>query len=141
VVLYIQDKGNEQTPNKEENKMTEIAKIIEQGQYEVYGIRVDETIKYSVGDICNNSHQWWQDEPFDGCDFKYDEDMQCWDGGELDGTCALQVTADDLEDVLAKSEMYFGENVTLIAGNCYEEGNDIGEVIIENAKVLAIINL
>lgn len=73
-------------------------------------------------------------------ELEYNEDMQAWDGGELQGTCALLVEcADDLEEILEQSSMYLGDNVTLIAGNSYEGGNDIGEAIIENAVVLAIV--
>ncbi len=114
-----------------------LKEIIDMEEYEFYGVRVDETIKYNIGDICYNSHQWWQDDPEDGSE--YNEEQHCWDGGELDGTCCLQVTEENLEDVIKKSEMYFGENVTLIAGNYAEGGNDIGEIIISDAKVIAIV--
>lgn len=120
-------------------KIEELRKIIEKEEYNCYGIRIDYDMVYKVGDICENSHQWWQDCP-EETELEYNEDMQAWDGGELSGTCALHVEcADDLEDILKKSNMYFGDNVTLIAGSSFENGNDIGEVIIENAVVLAII--
>lgn len=115
----------------------EIKNIIQKDEYEVYGIRVDSDLKYNVGDICYNSHQWWQDEPYENCDFEYNEDVEAWDGGELSGTCALLVTAENVEEILEKSKMYFGDYVTLIAGKAYESGNDLGEIIIENARVLA----
>ena len=117
--------------------MRDVRKLIEQCDYDYYGIRVDADIKYNVGDICNNSHNWWQDDPEDGS--KYNADMQCWDGGELDGTCCLAVTPETFEKVLQKSNMYFGEHVTLIAGDYADCGNDIGELIIKDAKVIAII--
>lgn len=115
----------------------EIKNIIQEGEYDVYGIRVDDVMKYSIDDICYNSHQWWQDEPYEDCDLEYNKDMGCWDGGELSGTCALLVSEENIEETLKKSKMYLGDYVTLIAGNTYEYGNDDGEVIIGNARVLA----
>lgn len=116
----------------------ELKEIIEKAEYECYGIRVDYDRIYRVGDTCENSHQWWQDDPEDGSE--YNEDMQAWDGGELPGTCALRVNnPDNLEEVVKKSKMYPGAEVTLIAGDVFEGGNDIGEVIIESAKVLAVL--
>lgn len=121
------------------NMIDQIRGIILKGEYEVYGIRVDYDLAYSVGDTCNNSHQWWYDEPCENCDLEYNEDMLCWDGGELPGTCALEVTEEDVDEILKNSEMYFGDHVTLIAGDSYEAGNDLGEVIIDKAKVLLVI--
>lgn len=127
------------TGQAENKEMTieEIKTLIKKSEYEVYGIRVDDNVKYNVGDTCYKSHQWWQDEPYEDCDLEYNEDMSCWDGGELPGTCALLVTEKNVEKILKQSEMYIGDYVTLIAGNVYELGNDIGEIIIENAIVLA----
>lgn len=126
----------------DKKEIEELRKIIEKEEYNCYGIRVDYDMVYKVGDICENSHQWWQDCPEDPeeTELEYNEDMQAWDGGELQGTCALLVEcADDLEEILEQSNMYLDDNVTLIAGNSYEGGNDIGEAIIENAVVLAIV--
>lgn len=116
----------------------DIRNIINGEEYEFYGIRVDSCNKYNVGDVCENSHQWWQDDPEDGSE--YNEDNHLWDGGELDGTCCLKVSADDIESVIKTAERsYFGNNVTLIAGDYAEGGNDNGELIISNAKVLYVI--
>lgn len=115
----------------------EIKDIIEAGEYDVYGLRIDEGMIYKVGDTTENSHQWWQDDPED--DSEYNEDLGLWDGGELNGTCAIEVTEDNIESALEMIKQYFGEHITLIAGYGYEYGNDNGEVIIEDAKVLAVI--
>lgn len=120
-------------------RVQEIKEIIRKNEYECYGIRVDYDVKYNVGDICYKSHQWWQDDPGEETGMEYNDEQGAWDGGELSGTCALLATVDDVEEVIDKSKMYFGDNITLIAGNIYEAGNDCGEVIIENAEVLAII--
>lgn len=42
-----------------------------------------------------------------------------------------------MEDV----ESYNGKYLYLIAGNDYSEGNDINEIIIENAKVIKILEM
>ena len=117
----------------------EIKEIIEKGEYDCYGIRGEYGVRYNVGDICYNSHQWWQDDPGEESGMDYNEDMQCWDGGELSGTCAFKATNDNIEKIIEKATREFGENVILIAGNGYEYGNDIGEVIIEDAIVLGVI--
>lgn len=112
--------------------------IINEDEYEFYGIRVDSCIKYNVGDSCENSHQWWQDDPEDGSE--YNSENHLWDGGELNGTCCLRVSSDDIENVLnIAKKRYFGNNITLIAGDYAESGNDNGELIIECAKVIYII--
>ena len=116
----------------------QIKEIIEKAEYEVYGVRGDDGIVYSVGDICERSRQWWQDDPGEEAGLEYNEDMQCWDGGELPGTCALEVDAENVAEMIEPAGLY-GEHITLIAGNIYEGGNDIGEIIIEDARVLAVI--
>lgn len=117
----------------------QIREIIKKDEFEVYGIRVDENKLYEVGDTCYTSHQWWYDDPGEESGLEYNESMGMWDGGELSGTCALAVNEDDIEDVLEQSKAYYGDNISLIAGNDYEIGYDIGEVIIREAKVIAII--
>lgn len=116
----------------------EIKKIINDEEYDFYGIRVDSCNKYNVEDICENSHQWWQDDPEDGSE--YNEDNHLWDGGELNGTCCLKVESESIEEIIKTAEKaYFGDNITLIAGDYAEGGNDSGEIIIEDAKVLYVI--
>lgn len=91
-----------------------------------------------MGDICEKSHQWWQDDPEDGSE--YNEENHLWDGGEMNGTCCLKVSDGDIESVIKTAEKsYFGDSITLIAGDYAEGGNDNGELIIENAKVLYVI--
>lgn len=122
--------------------LEEMKNIIDEEDFSVYGIRVDEEITYSVGDICYNSRQWLQDCPEDPeeTELEYNKDLGCWDCGELPGTCALQVkSVEELEEIIERSKMYYGEHVTLIGGQYYEHGADEGEVIIRNAEVLAII--
>lgn len=136
----------------------EIRKIIEAGEYEVYGLRAEEDATYNVGDICANSHQWWQDDPNpelpDDMDeeelyehygelerYEYNEKMQCWDGGELDGTCSIGVTEKNLDSAIEQLKNYTigAKQIILIAGDYAERGNDIGESIIRKAEVVMAI--
>ena len=113
----------------------EIEKIIKSGEYEFYGIRVDSENRYNIGDTCKNSHNWFQDDPEDGSE--YNSQIGLWDCGELDGTCCIKVTEDNIEYALNRAEAYFGDLITLIAGDYAEGGSDIGEIIIKDAVVLA----
>lgn len=116
----------------------QIKQIIQKKKFDIYGIRADNGIRYNVGDTCHISHQWWQDDPGEEAGLEYNKEMECWDGGVLPGTCALGVTADSLDDVLNNASAY-GVYIVLVAGDSWECGNDAGEVIIEDAKVLAVI--
>lgn len=119
--------------------LNKIKNIMNDEEYDFYGIRVDSCNKYNVGDICENSHQWWQDDPEDGSE--YNEENHLWDGGELNGTCCLGVTSDNIKEIInTAKKRYLGNNITLIAGDYAEGGNDNGELIIENAKVVFVIN-
>lgn len=112
----------------------QIMKEIEAGRFEVYGLRMDEA-EYEAGDICENSHDWWQDDPEDGSE--YNADLGLWMGEELDGTCSVMVTADSIESALNRVRAYNpGGRLYLIGGYDWEEGNDIDEVIVRNARVL-----
>lgn len=115
--------------------------------FEFFGLRCD-FHGYEIGDVCENSHQWWQDaDNLDNFDeltedeisAKYNEEMQCYDGGELDGVCAVKVTEETVDNALSRIEKIynFGGEIILVAGNYAEEGNDVGEIIIENAIVIA----
>lgn len=121
----------------------DIKKAVSGTDFEFYGIRVDDGISYNVGDICENSHQWWQDsdtaEAYGLTDDDYNEDMQCWDGGELDGTCAIGFDANDdssIQNAVDQISMYWGSSIHVLGSDYAENGNDIGEIIISGAKVL-----
>lgn len=116
----------------------DIRNIISEEEFDFYGIRVDSCNIYNVSDICENSHQWWQDDPEDGS--QYNEQNHLWDGGELNGTCCIRVREDNIEDIINAAEKgYFGDHITLVAGYDAEGGNDRDEIIISNAKVLYVI--
>jgi len=116
----------------------QISKIIEKEEYSVYGLRMDYT-EYQVGDIMANSHQWYQDPQSDDDTFEsdnYNGFLGCWDYGELDGTCTIHVTTDNIDSALENIRSYEGKYMYLVGGDYAEGGNDQGEAIIEDAKVL-----
>ena len=120
-----------------------ILEILADAEYDFYGLRFDDA-EYAAGDICNVSHQWWQDNPNEGIDeddndyAPYNADLHLWDGGELDGTCAIKVTENNINQALARMNMYKyrGDNLYLIAGDFAYNGNDVGEIVINDATVL-----
>ena len=125
----------------------EIAEIVKNGlfnEHDVYGLRADRD-GIEAGDTFEVSHQWYQDDPSEwGEECEYNEEMQMWDGGELDGTCTIGLPdyACDFEKEIAKAlervQMY-GDNIYLVGGDNAGQGNDIGETIIANAVCIARI--
>lgn len=110
-----------------------------------YGLRADRS-GIEAGDCFENSHQWYQDDPSDwGEECEYNDDLQMWDGGELDGTCSIGLgdcpTVKSIEAAIKCASIYCGDASTLylIKGDSCEAGNDIGESIIRNAECVAII--
>ena len=100
-----------------DNIKNRIEEIKEKYNYEFLGIRVQEA-EFVDGQILDNSFVWVDGEPTDE---------------ELDGTCAL--TLDDADLI----QDYFGEHVAIIGGWFGEYGQDEGEIIIRDAKVLEVI--
>lgn len=125
----------------------EIAEIVKNGLFEehdIYGLRADRD-GLNVGDTLNNSHQWWQDDPSElGEECEYDEERGLWDGGELDGTCTIGLPdyacdfEKEIEKALKRIQMY-GKNIYLVGGDNAGCGNDIDEVLISNAVIVAKI--
>lgn len=105
-------------------------------EFEWYGIRADDKI-YEIGEICELSHNWWQDNPEDGSE--YNKELGLWDGGELDGTCAINCT-DDLDDLSKIVEFvkntYLAEHIYLIGSDACHSGNDANEIVMTDAEVL-----
>ena len=124
----------------------EIAEIIENGDFEFYGLRMD-SAEYKPGEVVRNSHQLFQDPQWT------DDTMTVllypcmesgpyagfYDAGELPGACAIQVTASSVAQALGDAKCYYGDNLYLAAGHYAEPGNDPGEIVIEGAEVLAKI--
>lgn len=127
----------------ENNIINLIEEIIKREEYDYYGLRYDDR-NYNINDVCNISHQWWQDDPNDGIEeddsefCPYNEELHLWDGGELPGTCSVGVNENNIQQALSYMRHYVccGDNLYLIAGNNAEGGNDSGEIIIENAVVI-----
>lgn len=86
--------------------------------YSVIAIRVQE-VPFEMGSIDHVSHIW-----DDG------EDT----GEELPGVSGIMVSLMQC----AQGE-YPGDHIAVIGGRCYEAGEDAGEVIIEDAEVIAIL--
>lgn len=125
-----------------------ILKAISDSENEFFGLRYDNN-NYSINDRCENSHQWYQDadniENFEELteeelDELYNSEIGCYDAGELEGTCCIKVTEDTIDDALSRIKMYKYDDtceLILISGDYAEEGNDVEEIIIENAVVIA----
>jgi hypothetical protein len=117
--------------------LNKIQEEVEKNEYSMIGIRSDDRI-YQVNDLLEKSHDW---------DFEHD----CSSETLLDGTCALSdhlwmlddITDDEdaqtLETLVKKSAIYGGSHCYLIGGDGYTQGDDSHEVIIHNARVIAVI--
>ena len=115
----------------------EIKNIIENAEFEYIGIRADSR-DYKIGEVMNNSHQLFQDADCGGELVEEGPYAGFYDAGELDGTCALKVSEDNIEDAITKAEAY-GKKFYLIGGDAMEYGYDDGEIIIKEAEVIAIL--
>lgn len=128
---------------------TEIKEVIAGTEFNFYGIRIDSGIRYNVGDAANNSRQLFQDPDFDEDGeliYPYIEGgiyKGFYDGGELDGTCAIGFNADDDSSIARAIEMidsYFGDYIHILGGDAAQGGYDSGELIIGNAEVLGVFD-
>ncbi len=124
-----------------------IKKAISGTEFEFYGLRVDDGIRYNVGDTANNSHQLFQDPDFDDDGeliYPYIEDgiySGFYDAGELNGTCAIGFDAEDdasIAKAIEQIKIYFGDCIHILGGDYAEGGNDKGELIISDAEVLGV---
>lgn len=137
--------------------------IMADNKHEVFGLRADHA-GIEVGTVLPNSHQWWQDYQEDSWgelpdpddynsnpEHPYNEELGCWDDGELDGvsTIGVKINLRNVDDDLAGIEKalklageYLYKDYTtlyLVAGGYSWGGNDIGEVIIEDGTVIGIV--
>ena len=139
----------------------EVTTLIENGDYDVYGIRIDAT-EYSVNDTMLASRVWRDGEPVYAHEYtndegtaetliemgyeevESDEDERLFVNHnafvELEGTSAIRATAEDVYEVISYAQsVYPGGHVYLIGGGYSGSGEDEGEVIISEATVLAIL--
>lgn len=107
----------------------------------VYGVRkATDDERYSVGDYCRDSYDW---------DYNNDISSFYTDGPiSLGGTCTIGINYDNLDDMSEQEQNdylkslvknYCGDNTILVCGNFVDWGNDDGEVIISDAKVLKVL--
>lgn len=122
----------------------EIRDLINEAEYEYIGIRADER-DYQIGEIMDNSHQLFADPQYndDYTELLYpyiSEGVYAgfYDAGELNGTCALGITENNIEEMF-KRVMSYGNKYYLIGGNSMEYGYDEDEIIIKNAEVIAVL--
>ena len=106
-------------------------------KYNYLGIRgTCQDEDYKIGDYARNSYDW-------------DAENDCSSDEQLDGTSTIQIDtawlddADDLisriEDSIADVDCYHGHQVVLLGGDYGTPGTDGGEVVIGNARVMAIL--
>lgn len=126
------------------------------GEFECFGLRADRR-GIETGTVLPNSRQWWQDYDADAWgelpdptdynsnpDHPFSVDLGCWEDGELDGVCTIGIS-DTTEEAVAKAldlikpYCWGDRSVYLVAGNRSFAGNDIGESIIGDGKVIAIV--
>lgn len=122
----------------------EIRDLINEAEYGYIGIRADER-DYQIGEIMDNSHQLFADPQYNDSFmellYPYVSDgpyAGFYDAGELNGTCALRISANNIEEML-KRVMSYGSKYYLISGNSMEYGYDEDEIIIKNAEVIAVL--
>lgn len=115
-----------------------IKEIMENIDYMYYGLRCDDKL-YSVGDICEKSYEWYQDDPEDES-YEYDQYLGIWKGDQLEGTCGIKLRKDNIGLMLDRMNMYcYAKHLYLIGADWVYGGNDQYEGIFEDAEVLAIL--
>ena len=102
-----------ETINKIKNLVDELELDYE---YDYIGVRVQDT-PFEIGPIEHLSHVWVDNEDT---------------GEELPGICATRI--DKLN-----ANYYYGGHAAIICGYSAEYGEDVGEIIIEDAVVAAVI--
>lgn len=113
-------------------------------KYDYYGLRtLTDDEDYNIGDIARASYDW----DYDNDQSTYETD----DPQELDGTAALELPVDSynntpeeieqaIKTALSKSDCYMGSKKVLLGGYYASYGADEGEIDIEDAEVLAILD-
>ena len=118
---------------------TEIITAIENADHSYFALRMADAENLNVGDELRPSRVW------DDGNVVVDEDG---DPVLLNGTCGMGIRTswDGSIDEIALNaairaiQIYYGDQLLLIGGDYMQGGEDAGEVIIRNAKVVAIIN-
>ena len=108
-----------------------IKSLVAEEKFDFYGLRAvhspsGQADRVSVGEVLPCSYRWYDGEPTEE---------------ELDGTCALRVNeGTELAhlDEFMREYGVLGQQVALIAGYQGTWGEDMGEVVIRDAVVLAV---
>lgn len=99
----------------------QVKEIIESGEFDSYGFRIQEIDTTEIGNEINYvSKVWVEGEETDE---------------ELNGVCAI--SAKVVKSLSNQSGDYFGNYIYLLGSNSTESGEDFGEIIMQNAVVLA----
>lgn len=123
----------------------EIRELISKSEYDYIGIRADNR-GYQAGEVVDNSHQLFQDPQYNDTytellyPYIYEGPYAgFYDAGELNGACALEVSENNIEEMLKKIKTY-GNKYYLIGGDSMEYGYDADEIIIQDAEVIAVLS-
>jgi len=114
-----------------ENALEISAKVVAEYGDADFGIRIlPDDMSASVGDILEPSFRW--------------EDGEIT-SDQLDGTSVLgigtgEVSSRDLNTAIKQGKQYLGKKIAIIAGERLSYGEDVGEEVFKNAKVIAIFD-
>lgn len=114
----------------------DIARIMRRGEYDNYGLRVTED-PLTVGETAPHSWSWrdgnWTDEPLDGAS------AMSLDLARRDGVQSIPWALENAGYRLRDGfhPYYPGEHVSLIGGNVFSAGEDVGEIILSDGVVLS----
>lgn len=104
-------------------KAIDMNSIDEDGLYAYIGIRVqDDAYGLHVGQTVEHSSHVWVDG----------EDTE----DELDGVCAI-----NYEAIRFVNAEYFGDTIIVLGSQNAEYGEDVGEIIMQDAVVLAVVEI
>lgn len=102
----------------------QVLEIVEQGDYEHYGLRVtDIRGRELVGEQLAPSRIWIDGEPTE----EY-----------LAGTSAVLVSPRKIDRALRILSQYVGDTILLLGSRGYEDGQDEGEAVMREPVVLAV---
>lgn len=131
-----------------EDRLRKAISNLDVDKYDCWGLRVCDK-KYEIGDICDNSHQLYQDPMYADAEmtellYPYIEDgiyAGSYDGGELDGVCAINLNPEEENSIGWAIETigyyeHLGKYLYIVAGDRAIAGNDEGEIIISDAEVI-----
>ena len=102
----------------------EINDLVKDAGYGYVGIRVDNDVAYSIGDDVAASRVW---------------DVYGATDEMLDGTSCIGLDGSNAEQALRIIGQYRGNRIYIIAGHDMDYGEDVGEIIIRDAVIIAVV--